>query len=202
MLNLPQEAVSKIRPLLPEWAYYQPLEVFRTGFPPPDTDIASMAWLRPIKVEYPDDTLLLQEPVLSSGGPRAIPGNNLEDFMTGHGYSWVTTALGSNEPPLGVYRHINATMNDYYGLDAGFEHIVHIRHGGFMVHLVAKRGDDDFEDWADSLHSEFGVVPVFVGHIRADGGPGGDHLGAATSSVLGRSSAAQAFIDFDGAGCW
>ena len=85
--NLPQEAITKIRALLPEWAFYQPLDVFRSGLPPLDTDIASMAWLRPIMAEYPDDTLLFQEPVPASGGPRTIPGSDLEDFMAGHGYS-------------------------------------------------------------------------------------------------------------------
>ena len=65
-----KEELIGIEPVLPLWARTrtQPVQVWRTGFPPLDMDFAKDAWVRPAAVvDYPDDVIYL-EPVYFSFG--------------------------------------------------------------------------------------------------------------------------------------
>ncbi len=132
-LNVTSEALNKIQSVLPSWVKDEPLHVLRSGFPPLDTVFASDAWIRPATMEDYQDNAIYREPVPASGRTRTIPGNNLQDFMAAHGYSWSPLGNGSKESSLGLHRYINSTASAGCRLTAEYEHNIHIQHGAFVV---------------------------------------------------------------------
>ena len=139
----------------------QPLAVFYSATPPTQRNKYTM-WLRnSLPVHYPDNMYLVH--LLDT---KEVPGTFpqfIDDFVDTR-LSWTPIQLGSGSgkystPTIGVYKQDGVRLDDAL-------HIMHIMVGSFVVHLVGRRSQDDFDRLTQTLLEEDMGVPVHVGFIN------------------------------------
>ena len=164
-MDLPDDVKEYIRTLCRESLRGKPLKVFFSCTPPEEEDKYTMRLRNSLLAHYPDNMYLVH-PLDSV----EIPGDcgNLSDF-TDDRLSWIPLQNGGGDgnystPTIGIFK------DDGDHLDEAL-HIMHITVGSFVVHLVGKKGAEDFDRCTQAVLDEDMGVPVHVGfiHIPADG---------------------------------
>jgi hypothetical protein len=167
-MDMKEDTKELIRTMCPTYLRGQPLKVFMTGTPP-DRDDQYTVWLRnSLLTHYPDNMYLVH--LLDSLEP---PDSDilLGDFMDNR-MSWTPLQYANDEetssvPTIGIYKDEGENCDDVL-------HIMHITVGSLVIHLVGKKNEEEFNQFAFALTYDDMGVPVHVGfiHIPSDGETG------------------------------